>query len=202
MVGNQFAGSGIGSAICRSCWVALAMIWLQVASQPGTIAAADSTAEYEVKAAMIYNFALFVEWPEGNGGPPNPPLVLCALGQDPFGAALENTFRGKTVGGRNLAIRRFSKLAELQQPCHMLFVSRSESEQLPEILRSLGSAPVLTLGDIKDFAGLGGIIGFTLEDSKVGFEINLEAAHRAGLKISYKLLRLATVRARATGGEE
>ena len=153
--------------------------------------APDSVPEYEVKAAMIYNFALFVEWPKEVS--PSSPIVVGVLGDDPFGPILENTFRGKTAQGRGIQIRRFASQEELQ-PCEILFVSQSERKRMSEITDAIGRNSVLTIGDMKDFTELGGVIGFKIEDKQIRFEINLEAAQRAGLKISYKLLRLALLR--------
>lgn len=153
--------------------------------------APDTVPEYEVKAAMIYNFALFVEWP--NGVSSRSPITVGVLGDDPFGPILETTFRGKTAQGRGFQVRRFARLEELQ-PCEILFIAQSERKRFPEIAGTIGNGSVLTVGDMKDFAELGGIVGFKVEQKQIRFEINLDAAQRAGLKISYKLLRLALPR--------
>jgi hypothetical protein len=153
----------------------------------------SSSLEYEIKAAMLYNFAKFVEWPPAARTDAQAPIVVGVLGQDPFGAVLDDTMRDKSVYGRSILVRRFRTLADLD-PCHVLFISRSERKRVPEILRSLQKSSVLTVSDAERFAGLGGIIGFTLRGNRIRFEINNDAARRAGLKISSKLLRLAKVR--------
>ena len=154
------------------------------------------TLEYEVKAAMLYNFAKFVEWP-GEG---REPLVIGVLGKDPFGPVLDEVVRDKTVHGRPLVVRRFHQLAELGA-CHILFIARSESRLIPEVLEPLHKAGVLTVADIDQFAKSGGVIGFTMDNGRIRFEINLGAARRAGLRISSRLLGLALVTGGAPAGE-
>lgn len=156
----------------------------------GRARAADSV-EYPVKAAFLYNFTRFVEWP-GGALASSPQVTICVLGHDPFGAALDEAVAGKRVEGRPLAVRRLSGLEDLQ-PCPVLFVSASEEGRLPEILRRLQGAPVLMVGDSPEVARRGGVIGFYLEGNKVRFEVNPAAARAAGLKVSAKLLSVARV---------
>lgn len=151
--------------------------WAQVAS------------EYDVKAAFLYNFTKFVEWPPSAFGGRSD-FQLCVLGEDPFGGSLD-VVRNEKVSGRAITLLRAPKLAEVEG-CQILFISRSERSRIPQILLDLGTAPVLTVADTGGFLDQGGIINFILEKSKVRFEINQEAAERAGIKISSKLLRLAT----------
>ena len=165
---------------------------------PGAARAAGPS-EYEVKAAFLYNFTKFVEWPppafaEGNGA-----LRLCVLGDDPFGRSLNAAVgEGEEVEGHKLIVMRADTLARAGG-CQVLFVSRSERERLPQILAPLKSSPVLTVGDTKGFLDQGGIVNFILEGSKVRFEINPAAAEQAGLKISSKLLRLARIAGQKPG---
>jgi hypothetical protein len=147
--------------------------------------------EYAVKAAFLYNFAKFVEWPDDGFANPASPLVLCVLGEDPFGDALRS-LSGKTVNGRPLAIRHASTLGELER-CHLLFVCSSEKSILPKILGETKDRSILTVGDMEGFARDGGIINMVKEENRVGIEINLEAARRSRLKISSKLLALAKI---------
>jgi hypothetical protein len=160
-----------------------------------------SVPEYEVKAAMLYNFALFIEWPVPGQLPVNTPFLVGVLGADPFGSVLENAFRGKTVRGREIQVRRFAGL-DVLQTCDILFVSQSERKRMPEIINAIGRDHVLTIGDMQQFTELGGVIGFKIEDKEIRFDINLEGAQRAGLKISYKLLRLALPHAQAALRQE
>lgn len=150
------------------------------------------TSEYAVKAAFLYNFARFVEWPEGAFLNPREPVTFCVMGQDPFGPELEATIDGKTVMGRQVVIRRPSQILELAA-CRILFVSASERPRFQQILASVGHRPVLTVGEDEGFARTGGIINFVVERSRVRFQINQGAAERAGLKISSRLLELGEV---------
>jgi hypothetical protein len=147
--------------------------------------------EYLVKAAFLYNFAKFVEWPEGTFSDETSPLVLCILGDDPFGDSIDS-IKGKTIMGRELRIKRLSDEEEIGS-CHIVFVSESERGRLSYIIRKARRLNVLTVSDINGFAGRGGIIGFTKRENKVRFDINVEAAEGSKLKISSKLLKLATI---------
>lgn len=145
--------------------------------------------EYQVKAAFLYNFVKFVEWPAeafSSGGP----LVIGVVGNDPFGSALDQAISGKNVSGRQLIIRRF-KVGQDLRACHILFISSSEQNRLAQIIHSLRGASVLTVGEMGQFNQQGGIINFIMEASKVRFEINAGMAEQSGLKISSKLLALA-----------
>jgi hypothetical protein len=149
---------------------------------------AQSAAEYDVKAAFLYNFAKFVDWPPEAFPDPNS-LKVCVLGDDPFGGSLQ-TVSGEQVGSRKLTVMRADSLAK-PAGCQILFISRSEREHVSQILAAVKGSPVLTVGDTKGFADDGVIINFVLEGSKVRFEINTDSADRAKLKISSKLLQLA-----------
>jgi len=159
-----------------------------------TTAPADSPAfsEYQVKAAFLYNFARFVEWPSNAFPDAQAPILLGVIGEDPFGGALEQVIKGKTVNGRELVLKRLTRQQDLKG-FHMLFVSSSEARHLSQIMESLKGKCVLTIGETEGFAQTGGVINFTLEENKVHFEINVDTAERAHLKISSKLLALAKV---------
>jgi hypothetical protein len=157
------------------------------------------TGEYEVKAAFLYNFAKFIEWPEGAFRSPREPLTFCVFGEDAFGRELESTVDGKTVQGRQVVIRRPSQIPGLEA-CRILFISSSERPRFEQILASVGHHPVLTVGEEEGFARTGGIINFVVQSNRVRFEINQGAAERAGLKISSRLLELGQ-RVDGNGGE-
>lgn len=150
--------------------------------------AAQTASEYDVKAAFLYNFTKFVDWPP-DAFPDPGSLKVCVLGENPFGASLQ-TIAGELVGNRKLTVMRTDSLAR-PAGCQVLFISRSERERVPQILAAVKGSPVLTVGDTKGFADEGVIINFVLEGSKVRFEVNTDSAERAGLKISSKLLQLA-----------
>jgi YfiR/HmsC-like len=148
--------------------------------------------EYEVKAAFIYNFAKYVSWPEASTSEKKKPFVIGVIGKDPFGQALDAAMRGRSVEGRAVFVERYGKVEEVAD-CDILFISSSEKNNLHRILEALHKAPVLTVGDMDQFAERGGMINLTTEEKRVRFEINVEAAERAGLKPGSQLLRLARI---------
>lgn len=159
----------------------------------GRLAAAERplvTSEYAVKAAFLYNFAKFVDWPADAFRGPRDPMVLCLLGEDPFGRELDQTVGGKTVLGRQLVVRRLATPAGLEE-CHILFVSSSEAPRFGQVLAAVGDRAVLTVGEGEAFGRAGGIISFVVRQSRVRFQIDRAAAARAGLDISSHLLELA-----------
>jgi hypothetical protein len=150
-----------------------------------------ASGEYLVKAAFLYNFAKFVDWPPSAFKNDSAPLTLCILGRDPFGEALDS-IRDKTVKGRPLSIRRISRVEDAGE-CHILFISPSEKGDLKQVLNALKNAAVLTVSEIEGFGNSGGMINFVMAEKKVQFEINPDAAHRGGLRISSQLLKLARI---------
>ncbi len=150
-----------------------------------------SQREYQIKAAFLYNFTKFVEWPADRFANESSPIMLCVIGKDPFGAILEDTVTGKTANGRYIYIRRIDNVDDLDA-CHLLFVGLSEPERLRHIIASSHGANVLTVGDMDDFVEFGGVISLSKRANKIQFEINLIAARQARLKLDLKLLRLAS----------
>lgn len=143
-------------------------------------------AEYELKAAFIYQIAKFVEWPASDA-----PLRLCVIGGNPFGPALEN-IRGKTVNERKLEIRLLDAGGDVRE-CAMLFVAATAERHLERIVLLARGSGMLTLGDSEGFAQRGAMVNFFPEQGKLRFEINLEAARQGGVRISSKLLSLARI---------
>jgi hypothetical protein len=158
--------------------------------QPGPASAAPTTAQ--VEAVFLFNFSQFVEWPPQVFADPGSPIAICVLGSDPFGATLDEVVHGEVVKGRPLAVRRFQHIEELTD-CQILFVSRSERERLQPILEKLKGRNILTVSDLEEFAGEGGVICFVVLDNKIRLRVNLEAAKAAGLTLSSKLLRPAQI---------
>lgn len=146
--------------------------------------------EYQVKAAFLFNFAKFVQWPARVIPADHSPIIIGVLGDNPFHGDLTRTIEKKMVDDHPLEMRELHSLAEAAG-CHILFISASEAPRLAEILRGLQGKSVLTVGDMDRFADGGGMIQFVLRDSRVRFQINNQAAVQAGLKISAKLLALA-----------
>jgi hypothetical protein len=150
--------------------------------------------EYHVKAAFLFNFAKFVEWPAQTFKTPADPIVICVLGQNPFGNALEETIMGKRVGGRTFSVREVS---DTQRPwsCQILFVNSSERKQFRAVIGRLKGAGVLSVGEAEGFTADGGVINLRVEHGTVRLEINVAAAEYTDIHISSKLLSLAeTVR--------
>jgi hypothetical protein len=170
---------------------------LLLAPAPAWPAAATSppiaASEYQVKAAFLYNFTKFVEWPPSAFQNESAPFLVCIVGDNPFGEDLRQVVHGQKVGGRELMLLGKGTMAD-PTGCHLLFLGRSERERTAEVLAAVRDANVLTVGETEGFLEQGGVIRFTLQDGKVRFEISPEAAQRAGLKMSSKLLRLANLR--------
>jgi hypothetical protein len=148
--------------------------------------------EYQVKAVFLFNFAQFVEWPPAVFADANSPLVIGILGEDPFGAYLDETVRDETVNNRPLEIQRYHRVDEIKT-CHVLFISRSEANRLEQILGSLKGRRILIVGDGDDFVQRGGMIRLGTAQNKVRLIINIDAAKTANLTISSKLLRAAEI---------
>jgi hypothetical protein len=145
----------------------------------------------EVKAVFLLNFTKFVEWPPEAFATLQSPIVIAVLGADPFDGVLDQAVAGETVNGRPIEVKRFKDLEALG-PCHILFISASQEERVPEILRRLRRVRTLTVADMDGFAARGGAIQFRAESGRMRFEISQEAAELAGLRVSARLLRLAS----------
>jgi hypothetical protein len=154
-------------------------------------APAQTPGEYAVKGAFLLNFARYTEWPPAAFSGSTTPLVLCVVGDDPFGSALDSV-EGKLVRGRPIRIDRNIDAAGLPS-CHIAFISDSERSRVDSLLKITDTASVLTVSDIDRFARRGGVIGLFLEGERVRFEVNLRTAERAQLRLSSNLLRLATL---------
>jgi hypothetical protein len=148
--------------------------------------------EYQVKAAFLFNFAKFVEWPPDAFPSEQTPITLCVFRYDPFGSVLDEVIRGKTINNRELTARRTTELPELKG-CHLIFVSAREDKVLSEIEKNVKGGSVLVVGESGDFAERGGAVQFFLEENKLRFAINVDAVQRARLQVSSKLLALARV---------
>jgi hypothetical protein len=148
--------------------------------------------EYQVKAAFLYNFAKFVDWPSQTFKTPQDPIMICVLGHNPFGNALKDVIRGKSIDGRAFAFRQVGNAGEAES-CQILFVSSAEEKRFRSLWGGSKPAGILTVGEAQGFAANGGVINFKLEDGRVRFEINVSAAELEQLHISSKLLSLAQI---------
>jgi predicted TIM-barrel enzyme len=155
----------------------------------------SDSSEYLIKAGFIYNFAKFVEWPASAFPQSDSPIVIGILGTDPFGSTIDRIVGDKKIGPHAFVVKRLKWAKDLKElkDCKILFVSSSEKMHVDELLQTVKSMSILTVGETPGFAERGGIIRFTLEDNRVHFEVNVEAAHQADLSISSRLLTLARI---------
>jgi len=170
----------VGLAIC-----------LLPAGTPRARGGTDSASEYEVKAAFLYNFTKFVEWPGTAFANKIAPMIICIFGKDPFGTALD-PIESMSTQGRKLLIKRCTNLDQLRS-CHVVFIAQSERDRLGMILAYLGDVKALTISDMEAFVEAGGMINLFEADNKIRFAVNIESASKAGLRISSQLLALAKI---------
>jgi hypothetical protein len=152
-------------------------------------AQAPDTLENDVKAAFLFNFTKFIDWPPAAFQGPSDPLRLCIVADAVFIRSVDRIIEGETVRGRPLR-RVVPETSELAR-CHVLYVGRGESDRAGRLLSSVAGAPVLTVGESPKFTAQGGAIEFVLVNDRVRFDVNRQAAERAGLTVSSKLLRVA-----------
>jgi len=155
--------------------------------------------EYQVKAAFLFSFAKFVEWPVNTFRGDSEPFLVTILGADPFGDVLDETLRGKTIRDRRLVVRRVARAEDVGHS-QILFVGDSEKDRLPRVLKQVEGEAILTVADLDGFAARGGVVNFRIENSRVRFDVNIAAAERARLKISSQLLKLARIVGPGTRG--
>jgi len=170
---------------------ALALMWA-APSNAGAAAAAAPARECEIKAAFLYNFTKFVDWPAQSFANADAPIVIGVLGDSPCAEALERLVKDRKVNGRTIVVRRIAS-AEQAKVTQLLFVGSAQEAQFAGLEPAIESLPVLTVGESPGFATLGGAIDFVPQGDKIRFEINIDAAEHAGLKISAQLQKLATV---------
>jgi hypothetical protein len=144
----------------------------------------------QVKALCLLNFAKYVEWPTNAFPYTNSPILIVLQGDGPFTTALQSSIKDRTIDGRRITIQVLHS-GDAIPVCHILFVSSAESSREPGILKQLNGRPVLTVGEAPSFAGAGGMINFVVRNGKVRFDINMDSARKAGLRISSNLLQLA-----------
>jgi hypothetical protein len=170
---------------------------------PGALAQdrdSSDSSEYLIKAGFIFNFAKFVDWPPTTFAQPDSPIVIGILGTDPFGAIIDQIVQDKKIGGRGFVVKRLKRGTDPKdlRDCKILFVGASERLHIDELVQIVRGLPILTVGETPGFAEHGGVIRFVLEDNRVRFEVNVEAARQAGLTISSRLLTLARIIQQAT----
>jgi hypothetical protein len=160
-----------------------------------TFSQTNQATEYELKAAFLFNFAKFIDWPDKSFADGQSPFLVCVIGRDPFGSVLDTYLSGKMIGGRTVAVDRFPAAgsAVIAHRCQIAFISSSEQGHFREVIDSFQGQNILLVGDGDGFATSGGTIEFLLEQEHVRFAINPDAADRADLKVSSKLLALAEI---------
>ena len=175
-----------------SSFIGVLAVGVMLGDAPHVYAGSLSDREYAMKAAFLYNFANFIEWPEATFRDSAAPLILGIFGEDPFGHNLD-ALEGQPVKGRTLEIKHFTKIEDIIA-CHILFISSQQQKQLAQVCEVLKDAAVLTVSDeLEAFTQSGCIINFVIVKNKIRFEINRAPAERAGLDISSQLLSVATV---------
>jgi hypothetical protein len=164
---------------------------LLVLGVPYSACAQSAADEYQVKAAFLFHFAQFLDWPADALNAENPSLSLCIFDDEPRRQELQTTVEGKAIGARTFHVRLISQPQGIQG-CNILFLSRDETQRQSAILKGLRGMPVLTVGETSSFLSDGGMIRFHLDEGKTRFDINLASAESSHLQISSRLLLLAT----------
>ena len=153
------------------------------------------TSEDFVKAGMFYYFAMYVTWPTTAFSSAEAPITYCVLGDDSFAQKLTDTVTSKKIGLRKLAVKKmkWSREAKDYKECALLYVGSTEASHGDDVIQMLKGAPILTVADFPDFTKHAGIMNFVIEDSKVRFEVNVEAAKQSDLAISSQMLSKAKI---------
>ena len=151
---------------------------------------AQNTSEYQVKAAFLFNFSKFLEWPPEALGPPDEPFVVGVIGNDPFGNNLDEIIAGEIINDHPMIVKRFKSTGEIDK-CHILFINMPGKTS--EVLDTLKGRSILTVSNDPDFNRYGGIIRFYTENDMIRLQINIGAAKAANLTVSSKLLRIAKI---------
>jgi YfiR/HmsC-like len=159
------------------------------------VAAAQDVTEPALKAAFIYNFAKFTDWP-ADAIPIGAPLHLCVLGDAAIGDALARTVKDKMLAGHSVTVSQAPVGGQPSRVCHIAYLAGVTTSRAAEIIAALGDAPVLTISDVEGFTKLGGIAQFFFEHGQLRFDIHIASAKRARLEISSRLLTLARSRTR------
>ncbi|MCH7869331.1 MAG: YfiR family protein [Myxococcales bacterium] len=167
----------------------LALTILLVTGNAG-LASSELSTEYKVKAAFLYNFTKFIDWPKASSGAERKSIHLCIHGDNPFGSMLAASVKGRTVRGKNIQVREVD--VDDLSSCDLLFISSSEKQHVEVLLADLPAKGILTVADHSGFLSAGGGIELVIDRGKVRFRINLAMVNRAELSVDSRLLALAT----------
>ena len=171
-------------------WVVILLSSLCI--QQGTYAQLATASEYKVKAVFLFNFTHFIDWPEEAFEDGYSPFVIGMIGGDPFGTFLEQAVSGERINAHVIRIERYDNIQDIKA-CHILYVNTRDPEEIKRILAAVSNRSILTVGDTPNFIRWGGMVRFYTQESKIKLEINNTLARSRQLKISSKLLRVATV---------
>jgi hypothetical protein len=177
----------------RMAQLACAALFACIAGLPGWSAHAaddDATLEQRVKAAFLYQFAGYVEWPPSAFAQPGAPITIAVLGADPLAAELSQVVTGRTVGGRAVSVKRV-RPGESLSGVHILFIGRAENERLGQLAQAAQPRAILTVTETDGALAKGSMINFVLVDRRVRFEVALDSAEKGGLRLSSRLLAVA-----------
>jgi hypothetical protein len=160
---------------------------------PAGSAARLEPSEYGLKSVFLYQFCRFMEWPDSAFSSPNDPLIIGVVGDDPFGSLLKEAVEGETYHGRPIRIEHYRGPRDIRR-CHLLFVSRSEVDQMAEILSAVAGKSVVTVGETDGFLDRGGMIALTADRNRVRLRVNTSSLRAANVDVSSKLLRVAEIK--------
>lgn len=172
----------MGVALCLAAW--------PLADPPSVLGQGGWSVEYRQKAMVLTSLPKFVEWPAQAFPSPEAPLEICVYGSFRFGTGLAEAARGQIAHERRIEVRWVRREGELRS-CHVLFLSGLDPARVSRTLEAVRGGPTLTVGELKEFLKLGGMVHLSSEDGRMYFDVSLESAGRAGLRISSKLLMLA-----------
>lgn len=148
--------------------------------------------EYQLKAVFLYRLSLFITWPKEAFKDPNQPFVIGILGEDPFGAHIDKVVKNESVKKRPIQVRRFNQIDEVfNEPCQILFISKTLRNQWPMLIHQLSRHAMLTVSDMAQFGQMGGMVNIWTQNSRIKIDINSDETRRAGLIVSSKLLKVA-----------
>lgn len=173
-------------------WTLLLFLMLFGINFKCSVAQAQTSREYQLKAVFLFNFAQFTQWPSNAFTNSDSPIIIGVLGIDPFGETLDEVVRGETANGHKLVVERYRRLEEIQT-CHILFISQSETRRIDRVLEALKGKPTLTVSDMEPAAGRMLAIRFVQENSKLRIRVNTDAVSEAHLTLSSKLLRASEI---------
>lgn len=184
----RFKSNTIASTPFLCILAAACTLWL---AAPVCCAQPKAAPEYQLKAAFLYNLLQFIEWPEQSFKDAGSPLVICVYDDKAAGAAFDS-YRNEKIRGRQLIFKRYDEM-QTGLECHILFINTQDKKALSDIVAKTASRSILTVGEADGCARLGCIINFFTADNKLRFEINPEAAKKAGLKLSSEILKVAKI---------